>query len=105
MRKILVAENIILDKELFDSLYSDAKRKGVLVIANEKGRAEMSTGIYMLNGIPDVSKDDYFIKKVLFGLIQKYGYFHFTPKRFQEKILLYKYESESKTWSSYHEVV
>ncbi|WP_299432962.1 hypothetical protein [uncultured Aquimarina sp.] len=52
--------------------YSDAKRKSVLVISNKKGRAEMSTGIFMLNGIPDMSKDDYYIKRILFGLIQKY---------------------------------
>ncbi|WP_299221254.1 hypothetical protein [uncultured Aquimarina sp.] len=103
MKKVLIAENIILDKELFDSFYSDAKRKGVLVISNEKGRAEMSTGIFMLNGIPDMSKDDYHIKKTLFGLIRKYGCFHFTPKRFQEKMLLYEYESETKTWSSYNQ--
>ncbi|SEL16838.1 hypothetical protein SAMN04487910_1918 [Aquimarina amphilecti] len=103
MKKILVKENIILDKELFDSFYADAKKKGLLVISNEKGRAEMSTGIFMLNGIPDMSKDDYYIKRVLFGLIQKYGRFHFTSKRFQEKMLLYEYEVETKTWSSYNQ--
>ncbi|WP_299187591.1 hypothetical protein [uncultured Aquimarina sp.] len=103
MKKILVTENIILDKELFDTFYAEAKKKGVLVISNEKGRAEMSTGIFMLNGVPDMSKDDYYIKKILFGLIQKYGRFHFTTKRFQEKMLLYEYEPETKTWNRYNQ--
>ncbi|WP_108802170.1 hypothetical protein [Aquimarina sp. Aq107] len=102
MKKVLVKEHIILDKELFDSFYADAKKKGLLVISNKKGRAEMSTGIFMLNGIPDVSKNDHYIKRVLFGLIQKYGCFHFTSKRFQEKMLLYEYKDETKTWSSYN---
>ena len=102
MKKTLVTENIVFDKELFDSFYSDAQSKGVLIVSNKRGRAEMSMGIYMLNGIPDLSKDDYGIKKILFGLIHKYGSFAFSPKRFQEKILYYQYDPEMNIWNSYN---
>lgn len=102
MKKVLVQEHIILDKEMFDTLYADARKKGVLIIKNERGRAEMSTGIYMLNGIPDFSKDHYQIKHILYGLIMKYRCFYFTPKRFEKKMLCYLYIPENKTWSSFN---
>ena len=100
--RILIEENFVLTKEVFEDFYSNAKKKGVFAVITEKGSAELYMGIYRLNEIPDFRKSEYDIKRILWGLIHKYGRFNYTPRRFEESKKYFEYEPETKTWSIYN---
>lgn len=102
MRRILLQEHLIFNKNVFDKYFSNALQKGELGIRNEKGEAKLAAGIYYLNDVPKMNLKTDEVYNILWGLIQKYKIFSYSPHRYQEKLKYYEYEFDTKTWEVYN---
>lgn len=102
MRRILLQQHLVITKKVFEKYFGYAMDKGELRIENEKGKAKLAAGIYFLNDVPETKVKTDEIYNILWGLIQKYKAFGYSPNRFQEKPVYYEYEPETKTWEVYN---
>ncbi|TPN87138.1 hypothetical protein [Aquimarina algicola] len=102
MIRKLIQEHLVFTKDVYDYYFNDALKNGVLAVENDKGKAKLDMGIYYLNDIPKPNIKNDEVYTILWGLIQKYKAFSYTPHRFRDTPKYYEYEPESKTWEIYN---